>query len=172
MLIEATLKISIAIMSPLPLGRWATSWFTGVSCHPNVSWRPSVWAHISVTAGRNYVPPCPWDEGWHLELLWFPVTQMCVIICPAVRVSASVCARLCLHDISYRFSPMAFKFSDMVAIDKTLNWLTFVTMAQCSRSQGSLCFKINFVYAICLTVFCQWLSNSQIWWPWTRPWID
>ena len=28
------------------------------------------------------------------------------------------------------------------------------------------------VYATFLTVFQQWLSNSQIWWPWTRPWIE
>ena len=30
----------------------------------------------------------------------------------------------------------------------------------------------NFVYAIRPTAFRWWLSNSQIWWPWTRPWID
>ena len=30
----------------------------------------------------------------------------------------------------------------------------------------------DFVYTIFRTVFCQWLSNSQISWPWTRPWID
>ena len=30
----------------------------------------------------------------------------------------------------------------------------------------------DFVYAIFLTVFHQWLSNFQIWWPWTSSWID
>ena len=62
-------------------------------------------------------PSRPWGEGGHLDLLWFPVTQMCV----SVRPSASM---------------------------------------------------PDFVYAIFPTVFHQWLSNSQIWWPWTRPWID
>ena len=30
----------------------------------------------------------------------------------------------------------------------------------------------DFVYAIFPTVFHQWLWNSLIWWPWTRPWAD
>ena len=30
--------------------------------------------------------PCPWDEGGHLDLLWFPITQMCfsVLLHPSV----------------------------------------------------------------------------------------
>ena len=49
----------------------------------------------------------------HLDLLWFPITQMCV----GIRLSASV---------------------------------------------------PDFVYTIFSTVFCQWLSNFRIWWPWTK----
>ena len=37
--------------------------------------------------------------------------------------------------------------------------------------RGSLWFTIYFVYAIFLGRFCQWLSNIQVWRPWTRPWI-
>ena len=65
----------------------------------------------------------PWGKGGHLDLLWFPVTQMCVGI--HLHPSESVCARLCLRDISYNFSPMAFKFLDVVTMDKTLNSLPF-----------------------------------------------
>ena len=61
--------------------------------------------------------PRLWGEGGYLDLLWFPVTQMCV----RIRQSIHVCARLCLHDVSYSFSLMAFKFTDMVTMDKTLN---------------------------------------------------
>ena len=42
--------------------------------------------------------------------------------------NVSLCPRLCqtlLHNISYSFLLMAFKFSDIVTMDKTLNWLTF-----------------------------------------------
>ena len=61
-----------------------------------------------------YVHPTHGERGRHLDLLWFPVTQM--------WVSVYVCARLYLRDIPYSFSPMAFKFSEMVPMDKTLNW--------------------------------------------------
>ena len=50
----------------------------------------------------------PWGEGGtsrSVTLCWHP----------------SVCARLFLCDISYSFSPMAFKLSDMVTMIKTLN---------------------------------------------------
>ena len=38
---------------------------------------------------------------------------------------------------------MAFKFSDMVIMDNTLNGLTVHGLGSISKSQGSLCFKIN-----------------------------
>ena len=41
------------------------------------------------------------------------------------------CARLYLYDNSYSVSPMTFKFSDVVTMYKTLNWLTF-------RDHGSI----------------------------------
>ena len=67
---------------------------------------------------RPPTPPPPLGRGGHLDLLWFPITQMCVCIRPRPSVS--------VPDFVYVISP----------------------------------------------VFCQWLSNSQIWWPWTRPWTD
>ena len=72
-------------------------------------------------------------EGGHLDLLHGFPSPKCV------SVSVHVCARLSICNISYSFSPVTFKFSDMVTM------------------------KINFVYAIFPTVLCQWLSNSQIW---------
>ena len=66
-----------------------------------------------------YVSPRPWGKVGHLDLLWFTVTQMCVCVRPSS--SASVCATLCLQDISYSFSPMALTFSDMMNMDKTFN---------------------------------------------------
>ena len=78
-------------------------------------------------------PPSPWGEGGHLDLLWLPVTQMCVCVC------ICTCARLCLRDIYFIFifhghrglfqtllclcnisgslPMMAFKFSDMVTLN-------------------------------------------------------
>ena len=62
-------------------------------------------------------PPCSGGRGRHLDLLWFPVTRMWVGV------------RLRLPDFFYAIFPsfllMAFKFSDMVTMVKTLNWLTF-----------------------------------------------
>ena len=52
-------------------------------------------------------PTRPWDEGGTSRFTVVSVTQ-----------------RLCLCYISYSFSPMVFKFWDMVTMDKTLNWLT------------------------------------------------
>ena len=86
-------------------GHWNTLEFHKIHKHP--------WKLLELCPSR------PWDEGGHLDLLWFPITQMCV------GVSVCVCARLCLCDISYRFLPMAFKFTNMVTMDKILNWLQF-----------------------------------------------
>ena len=65
-----------------------------------------------------YAKLCPsptLGRGGHLDLLHGFTSPKCV--------SASVCisARLCLHNIPYSLLPMAFKFSDMVNMDKTLN---------------------------------------------------
>ena len=85
-------------------------------------------------------PPCPWGEGGHLDLLWFPVTQMCV--------GVHVCARLCLRSISYGDFQM-LRYGDhgqgLELIKCPL--LNF----QVHRSS---CFKINFVYAIFCLVLC------------------
>ena len=72
-----------------------------------------VWVKIQTT-DYNYDPPPsrPWGEGGHLNLLWFPVTQMSV----HVHLYQN-----CLRYISYSYSPIAFKLSDMVTMDKTLN---------------------------------------------------
>ena len=64
-----------------------------------------------------YVPPRPWGEWGHLDLLWFPITQICV-----GRPSERISAKLYLDNIFDTFSPMAFKFSDMVTMGNTLNW--------------------------------------------------
>ena len=78
-----------------------------------------------------YVPPAL--EAWwggHQDLLWFPVTQMWVGFRPSTSVPD-----LCIYNIAYSFLPMALKFSDMVIMDKTLDWLTF-------RDYGSI-FKVT-----------------------------
>ena len=68
---------------------------------------------------------CPWGEWGHLDLLWFPVTQICVGLRPSIHLCPSACVRLSLHNISYSFSSMAFKFSNMLTTEKTLNEFTF-----------------------------------------------
>ena len=76
---------------------------------------------ILVTIGewhKRIMSPLPLGRRGHLDLLWFPHHPNA---CP----STSVCARLNLRNISYSFSPMDFIFSDMVTMDKTLNWFTF-----------------------------------------------
>ena len=87
-------------------------------------------ATVSLTTYINYVPPPPnpWDVGEHIDLLYFPVTQIWVGNC--------VCARLCVRDISYVCLLMAFKFSDMVTLDKTLNWLTFCEICSIFKVTG------------------------------------
>ena len=82
--------------------------------------------HWYWSPGGNLVvmSPHPWGEGGHIDLLWFPVTQMCV----------RVCARLYLRDISY-------SFSDMVPMDKTLNWLTFHDHASILKVTGVIMFQ-------------------------------
>ena len=46
---------------------------------------------------------------------------------------------------------------------------------KCESASSSVCPSVSvpdFIYIIFPTVFCQCLSNSQIWWPWIRPWTD
>ena len=54
------------------------------------------------------------------------------------------------------------------------SWFTWFPVTQCVSA--SVCPSRpsvqDFVYGIFPTVFHQWLSHFQIWWPWTRPWID
>ena len=75
-----------------------------------------------------------------------------VTMATTLSMSVCVCGRVCLCDISYSFSPKAFKFADMVTMDKARHWIDslLVTMAQFSMSRGHyiVCFKINFVYSI------------------------
>ena len=84
-----------------------------------------------------YLLPLPWGERGR-ALLWFPVTQMCV----SVHLSVSICARLCLHDISYKFLSVAFKLSGMVTMD-TLNWLTFRDLGLIFEVMGVIMFQIS-----------------------------
>ena len=51
----------------------------------------------------------PLGGGGKIDLLWPPVTRMRVGVC----LSASICTRQSLQ--------MAFKFSDVVTMDKALN---------------------------------------------------
>ena len=64
----------------------------------------------------------------HLDLLWFHVTQMCVGVHSHPSASATirdflVCARLCLYNISSQMFPMAFRFTRVVTMNETLNWV-------------------------------------------------
>ena len=80
---------------------------------------PSVAQHTHYFIKWKSLPtsgPLNMGEGGYLDLLWFPITQICV------RIQST-------------------------------------SMPE-------------FVYAIFPVVFCRWLSNSQIWWTWTRPWTD
>ena len=63
-------------------------------------------------------PPARWAGGVVEVVGGFPSAAG---VLAGGHPSTPVCARLCLGDISYSFSPMAFKFSDMLTMDKTLN---------------------------------------------------
>ena len=81
---------------------------------------------------NNYVPLALGMRGTskftvvfsHRNVSWHP--SVCV----------RVCARLHLRTISYSFSLLAFKFSDMVTMDKTLNWLTFCDLDSIFKVTG------------------------------------
>ena len=108
------------------------------------------------------LPPCPKTS----RFIWFPVTQI------YVSVSQRLCQSLFMRYFR-QFLPMAFKSSDMVNKDETVNWLPF-------RDLGSIFKVTGDHYVSKLTLFTwyfwqfffRWLSNSQIWWTQTRPWID
>ena len=61
----------------------------------------------------NYVPP---PQDIYIYYMVSPSPK-------GVSASAAVCiyARLCLRNISYRFSPVALKFLDTVTMGKSLN---------------------------------------------------
>ena len=99
----------------------------------------------------------------HIDLLCFPVTQMCVGIylrhlltfchySPIFKVTRGyyVSKFTCLHNISYIFSLMAFKFLDIVTMDKMLYLLTFRDYSSIFKVTGG-----NYVSKF--TLFTQYL---------------
>ena len=68
---------------------------------------------------------------------------------------------LCLRDISYSFLPMAFKFSHMVIIEKTLRWLTFCDHGSIIKVTGVIMFQTLTFFMQYFLVFSQWFLNSQ-----------
>ena len=97
-------------------------------------------------------PPLPQGKGGHLDLLWFPITQMC-----GIYIHPHPCLRLSVPDFVYVIFTWFFTNDSNFQIwwPWTRPWIDslFVIMAQFPRSQWSLCFKINFVYAYFL-YFC------------------
>ena len=78
-------------------------------------------------------------RGRHLDLLCFHITQMCVSVRPSVSDFVYVI-------FPAVFLPMVFKFSDMVIMDKSLNWIFF-------RDYGSI-FKVSWDHYVSkLTLF-------------------
>ena len=59
--------------------------------------------------------PRPWGKGGNIYIYCDFPSPKCE------SASIRVYARLCLQDISYNILLMAFEFSDMVTMDKTLN---------------------------------------------------
>ena len=58
-----------------------------------------------------------------VDLRWLLDTQMCVGVRLMGRIHVST--KLCLRDIAYSFLPMAFRLSDMVTMNKTLELINF-----------------------------------------------
>ena len=63
----------------------------------------------------NYVDPARGVRG----------TSTFTMVSCHPTVSQHLCPHPSVPDISYSFLLMGFKFTDMVSMDKTLNWLTF-----------------------------------------------
>ena len=106
--------------------------------------------------------PRPWCKGGHLDLLRFPVTQMCV----CVRWHLSSRLRQSVPDFVDAIFPTVFcqwlsnsqiwhgdHGLDLELMNFSWLWLNF-------QGHRRSCFKINFVYAIFPVVLCgSWLSN-------------
>ena len=91
-------------------------------------------------------PPHPWGEGGHVDLLWFPVTQMCV----SVRVCATLFTCYFPQFITNDFQILRYGAhgQDLELIKVLLLWLNF------QGHTGSLCFTIHFGYVIFPVVLC------------------
>ena len=78
---------------------------------------------------HTHIMPPPLGVREDIYIYWGFMSPKCVYIWLsnwpygylAIWTDICICARLCLCDISYSFLPMAFKFSDMVTLGKTLN---------------------------------------------------
>ena len=79
----------------------------------------------------------PWGEGGHLDLLWFPVTQMWVGIRPCPRLYQTLFARYLLHFFADGCQILIY----MVTMDKTLNWLTFCDHGSIFNVTGVIMFQ-------------------------------
>ena len=124
-------RVSLPLWIGIVYGWLTCNWWISIGICSSATWV------MFVQNAFYYVPPPhPWDEEGHLDLLWFPVAQMCVGVRPSV--SASVCARLWLRD---SFSPMTFKISDMVTTDKTLNWWNFLDHGSIFKVIGVIMFQ-------------------------------
>ena len=99
--------------------------------------------------------PLPLGEGGYLDLLWFPITQMCVSVCQSIRPHPSACV-LCqtlftryflqFFTNGFQIHRYADHGQDLELISCSCLWLNF------HGHKGSLCFKMNFVYVIFLVV--------------------
>ena len=98
-------------------------------------------------------PPCPWGEGGHLDLLWFPVTQMCWHPCPCLCQTLFTWYFLPFFTDNFQILGYGYHGQDLELVNFLWPWLYF------QGHRASLCFKINFVYAVFPVVLCWWLSN-------------
>ena len=115
------------------------------------------WCNISYSFFANGLKNFWYDDHWqNIELINF---SWLWLNCQGHRMSLCFKSNF-VYVIFLSFSPMAFKFSDMVTMDNTLNWLTFRDCGLIFKvTGGSLCFKINFIYTLFPVVLCWWLSN-------------
>ena len=91
------------------------------------------------------------EAALHIGILFIIVSISFLIFKPFLVPVVWGCVKHCLNDISYNFSPMAFEFSDMMTMDKTLNWLPFCDLGSIFKvTRGHLVSKLT-----CLCdIFC------------------
>ena len=131
------------------LGAWCSKQVLGAWCIQSRNW-PCQYLFIFMS------PLHPWGEGGHLDLLWFPVTQMCFSVHPRPRP--------CLHLYQTLFTQYflqyitnGFQILRYCDHRQDLELNNFLSPLLNFQGQKGLCFKINFVYVIFPVVLCWWL---------------